>query len=310
MHLFSTKLTTFIIFTTLIFPLFVFAEETFTPNEPLITFGRLIKNENIKHFPSKEEIENNPNPQVLGITTALPTPEPISSSPSPVPPISPNSPTIKSYTIAVLGDSMVETLGQEMWHLKTALHQYYPYAHFNLLNYGDPATDAEFGLHRLTNDFDQMGTRYPSLLSRRPDIVVVESFAYNPWGDGQNDIDRHWLTIAKMIDAIKTASPQTKIILAATIAPNANVFGDGVLNWDAAGKLTKTNTIKKYLQNIINFAGSEHYPLADSYHASLGSDGNGLLQYMSGDHLHPSGPGGMLFSQKIADAIWENHLID
>ena len=39
-----------------------------------------------------------------------------------------------SYTIAVLGDSMIQTLGAEMWHLKTALKNYYPRAKFNLLN--------------------------------------------------------------------------------------------------------------------------------------------------------------------------------
>ncbi len=307
MNLFPARLVTFVILIILVFPrTTIIAQENFVADEPGVSFRRLIMNEKMSHFPSKNSQNKPPTPAVLGESTSRVEP---TITPT-IPPPLPQSNNKNSYTIAVLGDSMVQTLGEEMWHLKTALKQYYPLAKFNLLNYGDPATDAEFGLFRLTNDFDQMGIRYPSLLSQHPDIIVIESFAYNPWGDQQNDIDRHWLTIAKMINAIKAVSPQTKIVLTATIAPNANVFGDGVLNWDADGKLTKTNTIKKYLENIINFATSEGYPLADTYHASLGSDGNGLLQYMSGDHLHPSGPGGRLFSQKIADTIWRNHLVD
>ena len=206
--------------------------------------------------------------------------------------------TTKTYTIGVLGDSMIETMGQEMTFLKAAMHTYYPNATFKLLNFGFPARDAEYGLSQL-----------PSLLSKNPDLIVVESFAYNPWSDSQSDLDKQWLTLAKIVSDIKSR-PGTKIVMAATIAPNGNVFGDGALNWSSEAKWSKVNTIKKYLENAVRFAKGENLPLADAYHPSLGSDGNGITRYTNpGDHLHPSFPGHDLLSQKIAQAIWKNRLL-
>jgi hypothetical protein len=39
-------------------------------------------------------------------------------------------------TIAILGDSMVDTLGRDLKSLSQTLSQYYPRVTFNLLNYG------------------------------------------------------------------------------------------------------------------------------------------------------------------------------
>ena len=220
------------------------------------------------------------------------------------------NPIKTTYTIALLGDSMVDTLGPDLYHLKTLLREAYPAYSFALLNYGQGGTDMDSGLYRLTNFTTYLGKTYPSLLSYRPDILVVESFAYNHWGPEMSDINRHWLTIARIIDTVKANSPDTKIILAATIAPNALTFGDGALNWPQDLKWNSAQTTKAYLQNLTNFATSQNFPLADAYHPSLGPDGNGLAKYISSaDHLHPSGDGGWLFAQKIIEAIKNNHLL-
>lgn len=104
---------------------------------------------------------------------------------------------------------------------------------------------------------------------------------------------------------------QAKIVLAATIAPDQNTLCDGIpgISLMPDQKQGKAATIKAYLQNLVNFAHSQGYPLADAFHASLDSSGNGKSVYVNaGDHLHPSGPGGELFCQKIADVIWQNKL--
>lgn len=215
-----------------------------------------------------------------------------------------------SYTIALLGDSMTDTLGRDLPYLRNLLKENYPGYTFALLNYGQGSTDLDSGLKRLTNSSNYLGAEYPPLLSYKPDILVIESFAYNHWSGEKYDLDRQWLTIAKIIDTVRANSPETKIILAASIAPNKNIFGDGVLNWNNALKEQSTLIIKAYLQNMVNFATSEHYPLVDAYHPTLDSSGNGLPQYISSyDHLHPSSQGAYLYSQKIVEAIKSNNLI-
>lgn len=214
------------------------------------------------------------------------------------------------YTIALLGDSMIDTLGKDLPHLGELLNKAYPDYTFALLNYGQGGTDLDSGLFRLTNSTNYLGTDYPSLLSQKVDILVIESFAYNHWSGQFFDLDRQWLTIAKIIDTVKINSPGTKIILAATIAPNTKSFGDGKLNWPKQLKWDSATITKGYLQNIVNFATSEHYPLADAYHPSMDNNGDGLGLYINqSDHIHPSNEGALLFSQKILEVIKQNNMI-
>lgn len=214
-------------------------------------------------------------------------------------------------SIAVLGDSMIDTLQHELPQLKILLSQAYPNKTFSLYNFGVGATNIESGLERLTNEYDYLGTHYPAVLSVKPDILVIESFAYNPRSNSSSDLDWQWSTLAKILDTVKSISPSTKVVLSATIAPNGNIFGDGVLNWLPQDKKNKAITIRSYLQNMVNFASSTRLPLADAYHPSLRDDGEGDPSFISGsDHLHPSGNGGYLFSQKVVEAIVKNKLID
>lgn len=220
------------------------------------------------------------------------------------------SPRKSFYTIALLGDSMTDTLGHDLPHLKNLLQNEYPQVNFALLNYGFGATDMLSGLSRLTSSTTYLGVYYPPLLSYQPDVIVVESFAYNHWGGEKSDLDHQWITIAKIIDTIKEKSPDSKIILASSIAPDYKTFGDGALNWPENLKWDAALITKAYLQNMVNFGTSEKYPLADAYHPSLNSEGNGQELYINqGDHLHPSDEGKILYSQKIVEAIKNNNLL-
>ena len=110
-----------------------------------------------------------------------------------------------------------------------------------------------------------------SLLSTNPDIVVVESFAYNNFGNTESGYDRQWTALSTLTGTIKQQLPSSRIVIAATIAPDAVTFGNGApdIHFTALEKVEKTSTIKLYLENAINFANSEKYPLADAYHPSL-----------------------------------------
>ncbi len=264
-------------------------------------------------------------PQVLGAeaeATPSPTPSPTASAgeatplSAVVPPGGTKAetprPTRKNaFTIAVLGDSMVDTLGPGVPHLKNRLSALYPNTLFTILNYGVGGTNIDYGLERLTHDYDYLGHHVPSLVSQRPDIVVVESFGYNPYTFDEGALTTHWLRLTTVVDTIKDKLPESKIVIAATIAPNEGVFGDGALNWDSDAKSKKVRIIKNYLENAVGFAKGEHLPLADVYHATLDNTENGKLAYINPvDHIHYSDAGRSLFAQKVAEAIVANRLLE
>ncbi len=248
----------------------------------------------------------NPNYQLT------PTPYPIINYASPTPSINLQpTPTPKNiYSIAFLGDSMIDTLGHDLPDMQKLLKAAYPSKSFILLNYGQGATDMENGLFRLTHATTYLDKNYAPLLSFKPDILVIESFAYNHWSGATYDLDRQWTTLVKIIETVKEISPGTKIILAATIGPNSEIYGDGKLNWNFDLKWQASNLTKIYLENMSRFAAASRLPFADAFHPSLGPDGNGFKIYINnGDHLHPSPEGAQFFSQKVVDMIKNSQMI-
>ncbi|MFZ2024756.1 MAG: SGNH/GDSL hydrolase family protein [Microgenomates group bacterium] len=251
-------------------------------------------------------------PAVLGAETFI-GPMMISTTPTILP-----TPTTKpiqqsSVIVALLGDSMMDTLGPTAPALQTALKKLYPKTQFTIKNFGVGGTGIQYGIKRITESYTYLGKSYTSLVATNPDIVVIESFGYNPFGDDAPTIDAHWLLLAKAVDAVKANLPNAKIIIAATIAPNANKFGDGApgISFSVIDKWQRVTTIKKYLENTIRFAEGEHLPLADAYHPSLLSDGNGNLAYInSGDHIHYSDKGRALMASAIANSISKNNLLE
>ncbi len=215
-------------------------------------------------------------------------------------------------TIAVLGDSMIDSLGAGIPDLETSLSQYFPQKKFNIINYGVGASDLEYALYRLRNNYRYLDTVHPSLLSLKPDIIVIESFAYNNFGNTQDGFDRQWLALGAITTEIKTNLPKTKIILASTIAPQSSSFAVGSgTTYTAMEKIEKTKTIKLYQKNLINFATSQKFPLADAFTPSLNSKNEGLSQLINDkDHLHPSTLGSQFFCDTLAKTIFDQGLLD
>ncbi len=242
--------------------------------------------------------------QSPGMSNEIATTVNMVSTPTPAPTttqIVTNTSSDRTVTIGVLGDSMVTTLNEGMPQFALSLAKYYPHTKFNLLNYGASSTTIEQALDRL-----------PQLINQKPDIIVIESFAYNNYGNTQTGFDRQWTALSNLTAEIKQKLPQTKIVLATTISPNSVVFGNGIanLNLTSLDKIEKVKTIKLYLQNLINFAQSQNYPLADAYNLSLNQD-DGLINLISStDHLHPSDEGKEVFCDTLADTIAKNRLIE
>ncbi len=215
--------------------------------------------------------------------------------------------------IAFLGDSMTDTLGADLRLVRDELMKVYPGASFTLLNYGVGGENIVSGLERVTRETTYLGAVRPPLISMAPDVIVIESFAYNPFIFETGALEQHWLSLAYIVDAIRANLPDTRIVIAATIAPNSTVFGDGAprLAFSPEDKKERTRVIKQYLENALRFAQSEKLPIADAYHPSLDSSGEGRLLYINpGDHLHYSDAGRQLFARTVVETIATNTLLE
>ena len=216
-------------------------------------------------------------------------------------------------TIAFLGDSMVDTLGQDLREVRDALKNIYPATSFTLLNFGVGGENIVSGLARILDGYTYLGKSHPSLISQHPDLIIVESFGYNPFPFEIGALEQHWLSLAYIVDALKANLPDSKIVIAATIAPNSRIFGDGAagLAFSMTDKLQRTQTIKSYLENAVKFAKSQSLPLADAYHPSLDDFGDGRELYINpGDHIHYSTEGRQFFTKVVVDTIIHNKLLE
>jgi hypothetical protein len=226
--------------------------------------------------------------------------------PSYIPPVGGD----KTVNIVLLGDSMIDTLSPDTCQL--SFRQYFPQSKVNLLKYGYGSTNIESAKKRLTETTTYKNISNPSIISQNPNIIVIESFAYNNFGNSQSGIDRQTQALRDLTTLIKEQLPDTKIVLAATIAPNSIVYGNGIkgIYYSAIEKVERVNTVKLYLQNLINFAGKNNFALADAFHPSLFGQ-NGLEQLIdSADHLHPSVLGTELFCDTVAKSILTNQFIN
>jgi len=249
---------------------------------------------------------------ILGLTD---TPVNQNSLPTPTPSPQPELPAIiggyqKQITIAILGDSMIDTL-KDFSYLKKSLQTVYPQYIFNIINYGLGASNIEYGLFRLENDYQYLDEHHSSLLSQNPDIIIIESFAYNNFGNTQAGFDKHWLNLGALTTKIKQSLPNTKILLTSTIAPNSIIFANGSgISFSALEKLQKTKTINLYLQNLINFSKSQNFPLADAYTPSLkNQDGNPIF-INKDDGIHPSTLGSQFFQDILFESLQKYKFIE
>ena len=252
-------------------------------------------------------------PSTPNLILSIPTPIPALPQTSQVLGISTPLPAVGGeglfVSLALLGDSMTDTLPQNI--ILASLQKLFPSVKFNIHNYGYGSTNIESELLRLTQKSTYLSEDNPPLLDLKPDIIVIESFAYNNFGNSTSGLERHRLTLQKMVDSIKKESPKSQIILAATIAPNSLNFSNGIKNLKLSSleKSEKSSTIKLYLQNIINFANDNNLPLVNAYHPSLKNDEGMPELISSSDHLHPSPLGAEFFSDLLVKTIKDNNLI-
>lgn len=206
-------------------------------------------------------------------------------------------PSKSSYSIAIIGDSMVDTMGERLEYLEHALKKKYPNTNFTLYNYGKGAENVQMGLNRFGSELHYQDRNYPLLTSLKPDILIVGSFAYNPFSP--YDRDRHWLTLTKLVQSAQLVSSQ--IYLLAEISPLRSDFGKGPngVNWDENTAYVHSGHIIEQEENAIGLAKNLNVGLIDAF---TPSHGNRSLVNPS-DGIHPSVQGHEFTAEIIVNQI-------
>lgn len=207
-----------------------------------------------------------------------------------------------SYSIAIFGDSMVDTMGEELEHLQEVLTNKYPQTKFNLYNYGIGGQNVEQGLLRFENSFINKERQFRSLPALSPDILIIGSFAYNPFPT--HDRNKHYTLFKELLAKAKTLP--SHVYLLAEIAPLKTGFGKGKNGIEMTDQAAYEHVmhILEQLDNVVNLSISENIPLINVYHLSRVDGSYGDPYYVSPDDgIHPSVPGHSFTAELIVQKI-------
>jgi len=218
--------------------------------------------------------------------------------------ISPTEVPLKksSFTIALFGDSMFDTMGEKAEPLQQVLSLRYPKTTFTLYNYGVGAQNIEQGLARLNASFTNKTRSYPPLSQIKPDIIIVGSFSYNVLDP--HDAAKHRRLLKELVTQIK-AFP-SDVYLLAEIAPLETGFGKGEFGINVSDDVARTYTTKiiEQLDSVAQVASETQTPLINAYTLSQVNGKYGEPAYVTAhDGIHPSTAGHIFTSRIIARAI-------
>ena len=205
----------------------------------------------------------------------------------------------EKYIVAILGDSMVDTLQSHVPQLEEKLKARFK-KEVKVYNYGVGSQNVAMGLARLDQPLEYKDRKYPSLAELKPDVVIVGSFAYNPFE--VHDINHYWLTLAELVTKVQPSG--AKVYLLADVAPVKETFAVGSLEWSTDIRSAHAQKIVDQLEATVGLATSLKLPLIDAYHPSQkkGSFGDGSFTN-PGDGIHASDQGKELTIAKIAETI-------
>lgn len=242
--------------------------------------------------------------------TPAPTP-----TPTPEPPFTTyNPPKIADahiYTVLLVGDSMTHALGPYGGRLTEWLHAKFKGKGFFVINYayGTNVLSLPNFLNKETKTWD---LTFPPILSRDYNVLIIESFGYNPLSDHPTE-EGLKLQSAMLDQTMKTlirAKPNSLVVFMATIAPNLTHYGQNTISLTQEGRTREVNERVAYIKNHIAYAQSHNIPLINVYEKSLTPAGDGNLQYInSDDYIHPSSDGIELISSIITNYLYDQNLL-
>ncbi len=241
---------------------------------------------------------------------SLPT-LPIPTVFNPFPYEKPAIPVKRSYLTMLVGDSIIGSLGENANQLRLELISLYPTHEFVNYNYGFGSTNILSVKERLTKETLYQGKTYPPILSQGFDLIIIESFGYNPLSGPSlsESLKKYEETLNDVVIEIIKSHPNSVIAIMTPIAPNRENFAKGVYDLSPEVRIQWAKEREEYIKTAIKFAQERNIPLINVYERSLDANGNADLKYINpNDYIHPSKEGVVLITKTIAEFIYQNRI--
>lgn len=222
-----------------------------------------------------------------------------SANPEEITSLTPSPATEKRrLRLLLLGDSMIDFLN-DFPHLRDMLRSLNPNTEWEILNHGVGASNVSYGLYRVNSEYDYLGRHFRSVVGTNPDIIVVESFAYN---HGDMPESQYQDSLKRIFSALKEADK--KIIFLATIAPSKANYARGAADWGDEYRSKEYEKTRRFIDLGIDTARQMGVPTVDAFHQSLDGEKGGNEKYIyGGDWIHPSPEGAEFIARLLAPAI-------
>lgn len=210
--------------------------------------------------------------------------------------------------IAIYGDSMTEYLHRPPRALAGHLAGWQPAVDAELFNYGVGATRAELVLYRLRYEFWHGRERMQPLPILAPDILVLESCAFNNSNDQQAGLNNFTHVWDQILATCRELAPQAHVLLYLTIAPVAEM-PDERANRLFFGALPEIFALRHhwrgiYQQAFAQWANHRGLPLVDvRQHVLNKAAETPVKHWVAADGVHPNPAGVELISAQIAAGI-------
>lgn len=208
------------------------------------------------------------------------------------------------YIIYLVGDSMTKALGPRGGIFNELLSNEYKGVFFEIFNYAEANQNiASLPSHMKETVQAAADLTLPPLLSGTPDLIIIESFGYNPLSDSgiEEGLKKQDEVLTEVMTTLTKTFPTTSIMFMATIAPDRATYAK---NLDGTGRPEQADERIAYIKNHSAYAKAHDIPLINVYEESLDGEGDGSTQYISvDDNIHPSLDGLFFIGEVMTKSI-------
>lgn len=229
--------------------------------------------------------------------------------------IAPELPKKSEYAIVMVGDSMTHALGPHGGEFYENINEKYKSHKTGILidNYASGSTNILSINKAMTTKTIYWDSTFEPLLSRAFDLILIESFGYNPLSQFpiEEGLKKHNETLDETMKTLIKTHPEARIAFVATIAPNKSKFSQPISpNTTLEERKKLAEEREAYIKNHIQYAEDHNIPVINIYEKSITPAGEGNLEYINpDDYIHPSAVGVEFIGRELANYIYDTNLI-